>query len=131
MPLHKVEKLIDGKKSIKKEPLFPRYLFAKLNIKNTNWNSLRSTRGISRLVEFGSGPTIVEDNVINELAKYDSLPPEPYIKIGEKVKVVDGPLRGLSAIYEANDGLSRSIILLKFMQHNQKLNIENKFLVKE
>ena len=121
MPLHKIEKLIGGKKSIKKEPLFPRYLFAKLNIKNTNWNALRSTRGISRLVEFGSGPTIVEDDVINELAKYDSLPPEPYIKIGEKVKVVDGPLRGLSAIYEANDGLSRSIILLKFMQHLMRL----------
>ena len=116
---------------INTEPLFPRYLFAKLNLKNTNWTSIKSTRGISRLVEFGSGPTSVEDEVISELEKIDLLPPEPYIKIGEKVKVIDGPLRGLSAIYKANDGLSRSIILLKFMQHNQKLNIESKFLVKE
>ena len=131
LPQHKVEKLVDGKRTIKKEPLFPQYLFAKLNTKNTNWTSIKSTRGINKIVEFGAGPAKVETDVIRELRKLDSMPPEPYMKIGENIKVVSGPLQGLSAIYEAADGLSRSIILLQFMQQNQKIKIDNKFLIKE
>lgn len=69
--------------------------------------------------------------MIRELRKLDSMPPKPYMKIGENIKVVSGPLQGLSAIYEAADGLSRSIIMLQFMQQNQKIKVENKFLTKK
>jgi len=125
LPLHKIERLVSGKKIIKTEPLFSRYLFAELDIKNTNWTSIRSTRGISKFVEFGNGPAIVESSLISELKKIDSMSPEPYIKIGEKIKLMSGSLKGLSAIYQAADGSSRSIIMLQFMQHNQELSVDN------
>ena len=46
----------------------------------------------------------------------------------EKVKIIDGSLKGLRAIYQASDGPSRSHILLTFMQQNQHLSINNQLL---
>lgn len=130
LPLHKLEKTIRGNKVIKEEPLFSRYLFAWLDIENTNWTSIRSTRGISNFVAFGNGPIIVNQAIINGLKKIDLLPIEPYLKIGEKVRIASGSLEGLRAIYQTADGSSRSYILLEFMQQNQYLSIDNQLIEK-
>ena len=130
LPLCKLEKIIRGSKVIKEEPLFSRYLFAWLDVENTNWTSVRSTRGISNFVAFGNGPAIVDQAIINELRQIDLLPKEPYFKMGEKVRVVRGSLKGLSAIYQTADGLSRACILLEFMQQNQYLSIDNQLIEK-
>jgi len=128
LPLHKVEKIVKGNKVIKEEPLFSRYLFAHFDIENTNWTSVRSTRGVTNFVEFGNGPAIVDQAIVKELKKIDLLSPEPYFKIGKKVRIVDGSLKGLRAIYQTSDGLSRSYILLEFMQQNQYLSIDNQLI---
>ena len=130
LPLYKLEKMVKGNKVVKEEPLFSRYLFAWLDVENTNWTSIRSTRGISNFVAFGNGPAIVDQAIINELRQIDLLPKEAYFKIGEKVRVASGSLKGLNAIYQTSDGSSRSYILLEFMQQNQYLSIDNQLIEK-
>ena len=130
LPLYKHEKMIKGNRVIKEEPLFSRYLFAWLDTENTNWTSVRSTRGVSNFVEFGNGPIIVDPAIIDDLKKVELLSGKPYIKIGEKIRVMSGSLEGLSAIYQTADGSSRSIILLEFMQQNQYLSIDNQLIEK-
>ena len=130
LPLHKLEEIIRGKKVIKEEPLFSRYLFAWLDFENTNWTSVRSTRGISNIVAFGNGPAIVDQAIINELREIDLLPKEAYFKIGEKVRIASGSLKGLNGIYQTVDGSSRSYILLEFMQQNQYLSVGNQLIEK-
>ncbi|MAD91846.1 MAG: transcription/translation regulatory transformer protein RfaH [Gammaproteobacteria bacterium] len=130
LPLYKLEKMIKGNKFIKEEPLFSRYLFAWLDLENTNWTSIRSTRGISNFVAFGNGPAIVDQAIINELMQIDLLPKETYFKAGEKIRVASGPLEGLSAIYETENGSLRSYILMEFMQQEQYLSIDNQLIEK-
>ncbi len=130
LPLYKFEKIVRGNKVIKEEPLFSRYLFAWLDPENTNWTSIRSTRGISDFVAFGNGPTIVDQGIIKELKEIDILPEQSYFKAGEKIRVASGPLEGLSAIYQTENGSSRSYILLEFMQQNQYLSINNDLIEK-
>ena len=130
LPMHKFEKIIKNNKVIKEEPLFSRYLFALLDIENTNWTSIRSTRGISNIVEFGNGPIVVSQNIVEELKKIDLFYMEPSIEIGQKVKVINGSLKGLNAIYQATDGSSRAYILLEFMQQRQYLSIDNNLIEK-
>ena len=130
LPLYKLEKMVKGNKVVKEEPLFSRYLFAWLDFEDTNWTSIRSTRGISNFVAFGNGPVIVDQAIINELRQIDLLPKEAYFKIGEKVRVASGSLKGLNAIYQTADGSSRSYILLEFMQQNQYLSIDNQLIEK-
>lgn len=130
LPLYRSEKIIKGVKVIKEEPLFPRYVFAWLNIENINWTSVRSTRGISNFVAFGNGPAIVDQAIINELRQIDLLPKEAYFKIGEKVKIARGALKGLYGVYQNVHGSSRSYILLEFMQQYQYLSIDNQLIEK-
>ena len=130
LPIHKVEKIIKSKKTIKKEPLFSRYIFVQLDFEKINWTSIRSTRGVSNYVEFGRGPAIVAQAIIEELEKIDSLAPKPYYKIGQKLRIRSGALKGLKAIYDAPDGTSRSYLLLTFMQQNQRVSIDNQRLKK-
>ena len=130
LPLYKLEKMVKGNKVVKEEPLFSRYLFAWLDIENTNWTSIRSTRGISNFVAFGNGPAIVDQAIINGLRQIDLLSKEAYFKIGEKVRVASGSLKGLNGIYQTSDGSSRSYILLEFMQQNQYLSIDNQLIEK-
>ena len=127
-PLYKLEKMVKGNKVTKEEPLFPRYLFAWLDLENTNWTSIRSTRGISNFVAFGNGPAIVDQAIIKELKKIDLMPEESYFKAGEKIRVASGSLEGLSAIYQSENGSSRSYILLEFMQQNQYISIDNQLI---
>ena len=130
-PQYKIEKLTKGEKITKEEPLFSRYLFVQLNNADTNWTSIRSTRGVSNIVEFGNGPFIVDEAIIWELKKLDPSFTKPYIDIGGKVRVMSGPLKGLIGIYKAPNGLSRSIILMEFMSQNQHLSIDNELLEKK
>ena len=130
LPLYRSEKITKGVRVIKEEPLFPRYLFVWLNFENTNWTSVRSTRGISNFVAFANGPAIVDQTIINELRQIDLLPKEAYFKIGEKVKIASGALKGLNGIYQTDHGSSRSYILLEFMQQNQLLSIGNQQIEK-
>tara|TARA_B100000579_G_C22412454_1_gene656941 strand:- start:152 stop:676 length:525 start_codon:yes stop_codon:yes gene_type:complete len=127
-PYHKLERLKKGVIKIEEEPLFPGYIFVSLCLEATNWTSVRSTRGVTSYVKFGGKPAVVDDNIIIDLKNLILSSPKPYLKPGQKVGVFDGSLRGLEAVFMEPDGPSRSIIMLSFMQQNQKLSIDNKYL---
>ena len=130
LPLYKSEKMIKGVRVKKEEPLFSRYLFIKLDITNTNWTSIRSTRGVTKFVEFGGGASIVDPLIIESLLKMESQPEESYLTRGETVRVVNGAFRGLEGIYQATNGLARSYILMELMQQDQIISIDNQLIEK-
>jgi len=49
------------------EPLFPRYLFIRLDLGNDNVAPIRSTRGVSKLVSFNGLPATVPEPLIDAL----------------------------------------------------------------
>ena len=130
LPLYRSEKIIKGVRVKKEEPLFSRYLFIELDIKNTNWTSIRSTRGVSKFVEFGNGASIVDPLIIEGLRNMESQPEESYLTLGETVRVVNGAFKGLEAIYQAADGSARSYILMELMQQDQFISIDNQLIEK-
>ena len=130
MPILKKEKIKNNKKICIEEPLFSRYLFVFLDTMNTNWTSLRSTRGVSNFVEFGSGPHIVCKFIVEEMKKNDDLPPSPFMSEGDQVTISSGSFKDIDAIYKAPDGESRSYILLDFMQQENLLKVKNSVLKK-
>ena len=116
------------------EPLFPRYLFIRLDLGSDNVAPIRSTRGVSKLVSFNGLPATVPEPLIDALiesADPDSglLPPhEDRFKPGATVTIVNGPLAGLEAIFEAHDGEARSIILLELLGKTRQLKIDRDHL---
>lgn len=114
------------------EPLFPGYLFIRLDRDQDNWYPIRSTRGVSRVVSFGGQPLPVQDELIDQLrqriAAPDASAATPAFQPGERVHVTGGGFQDLEAIFVATDGEQRSIILLNLLQRQQRVRVPNHYL---
>jgi len=111
------------------EPLFPGYLFIRLDQQLDNWYPIRSTRGVSRVVAFGSEPTPVRDDLIEQLRqRLATLPPQPLFVPGERVQLRGGGFDEIEAIFVSTDGEKRSVILLNLLQREQKIRVPTRYL---
>lgn len=120
LPMLSREKLRRGALDVTEEPLFSRYLFIRLDIARNSkgWGAIRSTRGVSNLVVFGSEPARIDNQLIEMLRYQQNIlrqhPQRLFIR-GEKLLVVDGPFAGLEAIYQMNEGENRAMVLIELM----------------
>lgn len=121
-PVVEVERLQSGKRRITTEPLFPGYLFIRLDSINDNWSPIRSTRGVSRLVGFTGLPLRVPDDVVEALRqRLDEQPRIVPLQPGDTVIIKDGAFATIEAIFKAFDGEERVVILLNLMNREQQL----------
>jgi transcriptional antiterminator RfaH len=117
------------------EPLFPRYLFIRLNLGEENIAPIRSTSGVSKLVSFSGQPATVPDPFIDALTQASDpdtgllCPEKDLFEAGAAVTIMDGPLHGLEAIFKLHDGEQRSIILLELLGKIQQVKIDRDHLV--
>jgi len=129
-PKLRVQKLIRGKRAIVQEPLFPNYLFAALDPQVHNFTAIRSTRGVCGFVRFGDAFTTIPQQLINELMQQEQNQGQPedcawLARAGDKVQIVEGPFAGLDAIYRCEDGLERSMLLIKLLHNECEVSIAN------
>lgn len=111
------------------EPLFPGYLFIRLDRHLDNWYPIRSTRGVARVVSFGGEPTPIRDELIDQLRQRLAVPAEkPQFQPGERVQLHGGGFSDLEAIFVSTDGEERSVILLKLLQREQKVRVPTHYL---
>jgi transcriptional antiterminator RfaH len=127
MPMLKMEKMRRHKATLVEEPMFPRYLFIRLDTSGSgpSWSPIRSTLGVSQLVRFGGHPAVVDSKLIELLRTREQVgQPERLFKAGEKVVVADGPFAGIEAIFKTADAESRSMILLDMLSKPVAMRIE-------
>ena len=127
MPMLKMEKMRRHKATLVEEPMFPRYLFIRLDTSGSgqSWSPIRSTLGVSQLVRFGGQPAVVDSKLIELLRTREQVgQPERLFKAGEKVVVADGPFAGVEAIFKTADAESRSMILLDMLSKPVAMRIE-------
>ncbi len=121
LPMIRVEKVIQNKIEVKKLPLFPRYLFIRLDnhFISKSWGPIRSTKGVSNLVKFGDTLAQIHDDIVKlimarELEEDSKV--EPIYKRGQNLNILEGPFAGFEAIYQGMDEEMRIIVLLEFMR---------------
>ena len=117
-----------GQFSLIVKPLFPRYLFARFKADEL-LHKVHYTRGVESVVCFGGGPLQVDDDII-ELLKNQS-GTDGYVRIGEslkagdRVRVLDGPLKNFVGIFEGKvSGRERVAILLTTVSFQSRVLIE-------
>ncbi|WP_100641493.1 transcription/translation regulatory transformer protein RfaH [Marinobacter salexigens] len=123
-PKIQVEKIKAGKRTQKLEPLFPGYLFVNLEQTDPAWAKLRSTRGVLRVVSFANKPAAIADEVIQQVKNgLDSVQKQGGLKPGEAVQLGEGAFEGINAVFQAYDGEERAIVLINFMQKQQRIKV--------
>ena len=66
LPLQNVTKRSAHKFVDRNVPLFPGYMFVKLDIAQNDWRKVNSTMGVARIVSLGGTPTAVPSAIVNE-----------------------------------------------------------------
>jgi len=130
LPTIAMEKLVRGKLEKRFEPLFSRYLFIQLDLLSDNWAPIRSTRGVNKLVSFGSRFATLPDDCIAALDEAQNAPPKRLFEPGDRVTVAFGPFAGLEGIYQMCDGEARALILIELMNQPHKLKFAVQMLRK-
>jgi transcriptional antiterminator RfaH len=120
LPLINKEKILQGKKILIKEPMFPRYLFVRLSPDGQqNWSPIRSSKGVSHLVNFGGLAASLDDETMDNLQqKIDKALVVKVFSIGDKVEILKGPFKGMEAIFNTYKGEERAMLFLNFMTKN-------------
>ncbi|MBK1699548.1 transcription/translation regulatory transformer protein RfaH [Thiococcus pfennigii] len=119
-----VEGIRRGRRVPREESLFPNYLFIHLRRWVDNWYPLRSTRGVARLVSFGDEPLPVADTLIDEIhRRLEGQPIRPTFEPGEAIEIVEGPLRGLDAIFQCHKGADRVLLLIDMLHRQVTLTL--------
>ena len=127
LPLLNTEKLRRGKLQVVQEPLFPRYLFIRLDTgtQSQSWAPIRSTLGVSRLVMFGQTPGRVGDELIEQLQAQHTaqMPVQALFQPGDAVTITQGPFAGIEAVYHMANGEERVMVLLDILSKQVKMSV--------
>lgn len=106
-----------GRRVVRIEPMFPRYLFIRLDTVTDNWAPIRSTFGVNKLVRFGVEPIPVPDDLVEAIRCRDGKDgvqdrPLHEFKKGQPVRIEEGPFMGYEGIFLAKTSQERVIVLL-------------------
>jgi transcriptional antiterminator RfaH len=66
-PLYERERLRRGRKCVARTAQFPGYLFIRLDRVHDNWLPIRSTRGVTQIVQFNAYPLPVTDAILDQI----------------------------------------------------------------
>lgn len=106
-------------------PLFPGYLFTKLDLGN-QFRSVTYARGVRKIVAFGSTPATVDEELIQAIR--DRLRdgyvagPAQVLTPGQMVRIQDGPLCGIEAVFEREmSGHQRAVLLLRTLAYQARV----------
>lgn len=128
LPTLPVERVRKGNLSVTDEPLFPRYLFIRLDKADSakSWSPIRSTKGVSRLVSFGIEPAKIDNRLIYFLKSQETVvqsQPQRLLTPGERVRLTDGAFAGIEGIYQMTDSESRVMVLIELLSKPIRISV--------
>ena len=118
-----MQSLCAGKVREQSQPLFPGYVFVRMGAQDS-WLSLRSTRGVNRVVGFCGQPCRVQETIIDQLRqRCATARPAPVLVRGDRVQVRVGACTEMEAIFLAMDGQERVMLLLNVLNRQHQIQV--------
>ncbi|MGA7676572.1 MAG: transcriptional activator RfaH [Rhizomicrobium sp.] len=100
-------------------PLFPNYLFVRLDVSRDLWRSVNGTRGVIRLITQGEEPQPVPHGIVealqSRLSADGTMSWTSSFKIGQAVRISDGPFVDFVGTLEHLDAAGRVRVLLDML----------------
>lgn len=116
-------------------PLFPGYLFVRLDLLQDRWRAVLSTVGVRRLVSAGERPLPVPPPVIAELrAREDA---RGFVELGrgrvfsrgEPVRITEGPFLDWTGLFDCATDRERVVVLLDLLGRAVRVDVPVRALV--
>jgi transcription antitermination factor NusG len=107
-------------------PLFPGYLFVKIPL--VRRVEVLKAYGAVQLVGNSAGPLPIPEEEVARVKRFVEVglkcDPHPYLKIGKKVRITEGPLEGLEGILVRTKNRSLFVISVEMIQRSVSVELE-------
>jgi len=114
------------------QPLFPGYVFCRFD--SSVRGPIVTTPGVIRIVGFGDGPAAIPNTEIEaiQMIGKSGLPVElhPYVQNGDRVRISDGPLRGLEGKVIAVEQKNLFVVSVTLLQRSVAVEVSPHSLIR-
>lgn len=116
-------------------PLIPGYVFVRSLLVPEEYYQIIQTVGVVRMVSFKGRPVPANDQEISSLMILDgtdrTVQNRDYMRKGERVMIMEGPLKGLTGFYLRHRGKTdRVVVSVELLQRSLEIEIEDWLLEK-
>ena len=126
LPLHRRRQHWSDRSKWVEVPLFPGYLFCRLNPEDRF--SLLTIRGVMHIVGVGRIPEPVDEQeilAIQHAVRSDAaVEPWPFLEAGQRVRLSNGPLAGLEGILVSTEEQLRVVVGLSVLKRSVAVKVE-------
>jgi transcription antitermination factor NusG len=130
LPLYKARRLWSDRIKHVDSPLFPGYIFCRFN--SQNWLPILKSPGVIQVVGYNRVPVPIEDFEIEAIRTLGAsgLPnqPWPFPKVGDRVRIESGPLRGVEGILVESKNLQHFVVSVTLLQRSVAVQIDSSCL---
>lgn len=110
--------------------LFPGYVFCRFTYADRLL--VLGLPGVYSMVGFGGKPVPVEDWEIQSISALVESPlplgPWPYLRVGERARILNGPLEGLEGILIREKGIWRVVVSVDVLQRSVAVEIDREMV---
>jgi len=111
-------------------PLLPGYVLAHFHMAPEVYWDIIKTSGVVRMVSFRGEPVPAKDEEVASLMILDgtdrTVQNRTYINKGDRVMIMEGPLKGLVGFYLRHKGQSRKVVVsIELLQRSLAVEIED------
>ena len=127
LPLYKCKKRWSDRIKEVDTPLFPGYIFCRFN--SHNWLPVLKSPGVIQIVGYNRVPVPIDDFEIDAIRTLGSsgLPnqPWPFPKVGDRVRIESGPLRGLEGMLIEFKNSQRFVVSVTLLQRSVAVELDS------
>jgi transcription elongation factor/antiterminator RfaH len=109
-------------------PIFPGYLFINMELNPDSRLKVIKTRGVVRILGSNGTPIAIPESQIEAIQKIVDMGkavfPHTYLKKGQIVRVIGGPLNGVEGIFIAEKGKGKLVISVDILHRSVSIAIE-------
>jgi transcriptional antiterminator NusG len=111
-------------------PLLPGYVFVRFDMEPEIYWEVIKTVGVVRMVGFRGTPTAAKEEEISSLMILNgtdrTVQNRSYMKTGDRVMIMEGPLKGLVGFYLCHKGQSDKVVVsVELLQRSLAVQIED------
>jgi transcription antitermination factor NusG len=127
LPLIDEERRWSDRKKMVSLPLFPGYLFVQIANSSEIQVCVRKVLGVVNFVGNQNGPLAVPEVEINSiralLSRGAGCSPCPFLKVGDRVRVVRGALAGIEGLFIRCGARSRVVVSVEIIQRSVSVDV--------
>jgi transcription antitermination factor NusG len=120
LPMVSSRRQWSDRSKVSERPLFPGYVFCR--VKRSSFGVVLDTPGVHRIVSFGGHAHPIADEEISSLQHVlvsgRDVASVPYLTLGQRVKVIDGPLFGVTGIVMRVKNRNRLLISVDMLMRS-------------